>query len=580
MKAITSQWRTPIEVLGDIIRFKPEITFNTERKYDNGKKAPDGIEIRFGTNRPTEELRSKLKAAGFRFSEKQKMWYAYDNSKSREFLKEVEEVDVDNTQYEKLNFWATVKSKPEYNKLNEYTEFSVKQIADFPEYYYNKKSLEKDYYVDGLINKRLLSFKKFYNKVINQNETPSEEKTEPTKTGKAVAEKLRTLAEGMTAQIQAKINSAIGRQRPTARRVRIAASMAREGYEMKKVQNFLFALATAHETGKIKDYPRLKPISNRSQAELIINFPTDANVTVQLNHFRAREANYQKLGYELPNDVSQAYLDMQRLMETTGTKSDQPDTTDLKIKQLERELVGRKIPGFFPTPKDLIERLIEQAEIDAGQTVLEPSAGKGDILDVLKEKFGDSIGLSAIEINASLREILSLKGFPPIATDFLAFKPDPDGLFDRVIMNPPFENGLDIDHVLKAFACLAPSGRLVAIMGEGVFFRNFRKEQAFRDFLTTKGADISEPIKEAFKNGFNSTAITVRIVTIDRESEKQLPKQSPSVEELEALAEIELLKLELELGRKRPLSGTGDRLRHLEQIAWEKKLRWEALNFK
>jgi hypothetical protein len=49
------------EDLGAIISFKPEITYNTSRTYKGGKKAPDGLELRFGTVRPTLELREKLK---------------------------------------------------------------------------------------------------------------------------------------------------------------------------------------------------------------------------------------------------------------------------------------------------------------------------------------------------------------------------------------------------------------------------------------------------------------------------------------------------------------------------------------
>lgn len=61
--------------LGDIIKYKPEITYNNNRTYSNGEKAPDGIEIRFGSVRPTAEVRDMLKAHGFQFSEKQTMWY-------------------------------------------------------------------------------------------------------------------------------------------------------------------------------------------------------------------------------------------------------------------------------------------------------------------------------------------------------------------------------------------------------------------------------------------------------------------------------------------------------------------------
>ena len=42
--------------------------------------------------------------------------------------------------------------------------------------------------------------------------------------------------------------------------------------------------------------------------------------------------------------------------------------------------------------------------------------------------------------------------------------------YDRIIMNPPFSNRQDAEHVRHAYELLRPNGRIVAIMGEGVFF--------------------------------------------------------------------------------------------------------------
>jgi protein-L-isoaspartate O-methyltransferase len=41
------------------------------------------------------------------------------------------------------------------------------------------------------------------------------------------------------------------------------------------------------------------------------------------------------------------------------------------------------------------------------------------------------------------------------------------GTFDRILMNPPFENGADIKHIQHAMKMLKPGGRLVAICANG-----------------------------------------------------------------------------------------------------------------
>src|SRR3546814_11539820 len=45
------------------------------------------------------------------------------------------------------------------------------------------------------------------------------------------------------------------------------------------------------------------------------------------------------------------------------------------------------------------------------------------------------------------------------AMDLLALTPDLIGSFDRIIMNPPFYRGRDIDHVNHAIEFLAPGDR-------------------------------------------------------------------------------------------------------------------------
>ena len=40
------------------------------------------------------------------------------------------------------------------------------------------------------------------------------------------------------------------------------------------------------------------------------------------------------------------------------------------------------------------------------------------------------------------------------------------GQFDRIVMNPPFERGADIEHIRHAYAKLSPGGRLVAICAQ------------------------------------------------------------------------------------------------------------------
>jgi protein-L-isoaspartate O-methyltransferase len=115
-------------------------------------------------------------------------------------------------------------------------------------------------------------------------------------------------------------------------------------------------------------------------------------------------------------------------------------------------------PGFFPAPAALVRRMIEEAAIEPGMLILEPSAGKGDIV---AQAIAAGASVECVEQNFTLAEHLRRKGYSVRCSDFLALSADPS--FDRVLMNPPFERGIDAEHIRHAFRFLKPGGRLVAI---------------------------------------------------------------------------------------------------------------------
>lgn len=86
--------------------------------------------------------------------------------------------------------------------------------------------------------------------------------------------------------------------------------------------------------------------------------------------------------------------------------------------------------------------------------------------------------------------------------------------YDRIIMNPP----CDAEHVQHAYSLLKPGGRLVAIMGEGVFYGQDKKAVAFREWLDEVGG-TSEKLEEGTFLDPSlpvNTATNARLVVIDR----------------------------------------------------------------
>lgn len=123
-------------------------------------------------------------------------------------------------------------------------------------------------------------------------------------------------------------------------------------------------------------------------------------------------------------------------------------------------------PQLFPTPAPLAAKLARAAgPMDPSHRVLEPSAGTGAIW---RELWGCR---TAVEINHALAERLrgmcTQRDFV-IEADFLEKTADDlGGPFDRIVMNPPFVRGSDVEHIRHALTMLAPEGRLVALCAGG-----------------------------------------------------------------------------------------------------------------
>lgn len=181
-------------------------------------------------------------------------------------------------------------------------------------------------------------------------------------------------------------------------------------------------------------------------------------------------------------------------------------------RKLEAELTQSKIEGFFPTPQPIVDQMLIEASIEPGMKVLEPSAGKGNIAARIQEELTEG-QLDVVEWNSKLRNYLKESNYNVVGEDFLAYE---TGGYDRIIMNPPFENGQDIDHVRHAYELLEPGGRIVAIMSEGPFFRGDKKASSFREWLEELDGVSEQLPPNSFKDSERSTGVATRIVTIDK----------------------------------------------------------------
>lgn len=171
--------------------------------------------------------------------------------------------------------------------------------------------------------------------------------------------------------------------------------------------------------------------------------------------------------------------------------------------------------GYFPTPPELVERVLALADIEPGMKVLEPSAGQGAFAIALARLVGNPDLVTVCELLPANAKKLREAGFSAVnQVDFLTVDPYP--LYDRVIMNPPFGMGVDVDHVMHATKFLKPDGKLVAITSVSWESRETRKAQEFRAFVEQTEAQVQEVDHGAFKAA--GTNVATRILSMDAEN--------------------------------------------------------------
>lgn len=113
-------------------------------------------------------------------------------------------------------------------------------------------------------------------------------------------------------------------------------------------------------------------------------------------------------------------------------------------------------PDFYPTPLEVIEQMLQSENLQ-GKTVLEPSAGKGNIVDYCA---GNGAQVLSCEISADLQKILQTKS-KLLKADFMQVESFEVSHIDYIVMNPPFS--MDVEHICHAFNIAPPGCKIIAL---------------------------------------------------------------------------------------------------------------------
>lgn len=164
--------------------------------------------------------------------------------------------------------------------------------------------------------------------------------------------------------------------------------------------------------------------------------------------------------------------------------------------------------AFF-TPSWLAARLVEYADV-SGQTVLEPSAGVGNLVKECIAAGAKQIDCKELnpEFCKELRKISMSGGLGIGVENFDFLNVHPQLSYTRVVMNPPFTKNQWLKHLFHAYNFLVPGGKLVAILPDS------RNNAKLVDFLKDKDYVIRAVEDGAFKE--EGTMVKVMILEINR----------------------------------------------------------------
>lgn len=170
---------------------------------------------------------------------------------------------------------------------------------------------------------------------------------------------------------------------------------------------------------------------------------------------------------------------------------------------------------FFATPENLANKLVAMAQINANDSILEPSAGQGAIVKAINNVC--HISPDCYELMDVNTAILNKSGlnFNLLGSDF--FKHG-SKTYSKIIANPPFTKNQDIDHLKEMFEVLKPGGRLVCITSESWTYGSQKKQVAFRNWLDELDAYIIDIEKGAFKE--SGTMVGGKIVIVNKPEEE------------------------------------------------------------
>ena len=172
---------------------------------------------------------------------------------------------------------------------------------------------------------------------------------------------------------------------------------------------------------------------------------------------------------------------------------------------------------FYPTPPEVAALMLDPLDL-RGKTVLEPSAGSGNLVRECLDRGAAEVVYC--EQNPQLRDLLfAIKGAYPLhpACNFLNAEAADVSHIDLIVMNPPFS--ADEAHILHAWEIAPPGCEIVALCNWNTCEGTYRRLQLQLASLV-EGYGSKEDLGECFTTAERPTRVSVGMVRLRKPGQR------------------------------------------------------------
>ncbi len=167
---------------------------------------------------------------------------------------------------------------------------------------------------------------------------------------------------------------------------------------------------------------------------------------------------------------------------------------------------------LYPTPQETIYKMLQYFDV-SNKVILEPSAGKGDIINVLIQEGAKEV-LYCEKSEVMQKTLNGLGRF--MCADFLDLKAEQISHINAIIMNPPFSEG--VKHVLHAYDIAPKGATIISLINSSNLkndYTNDRKQ--LNSLILANGSTLD--LGKCFDNAERKTNVDVTLICIKKAGE-------------------------------------------------------------